>query len=70
MSEKINVQLSPGKRFPLRIYLMLCRKCPSVTEKMRALRKVFLGLEAASSQNEIRLPESSQKRIQQILHEQ
>ena len=34
MSEKINVQLSPGKRFPLRIYLMLCRKCPSVAEKM------------------------------------
>ncbi len=37
---------------------------------MKALRKVFIGLEAASSQDEIRSPESFQKRIQQMLHEQ
>ena len=52
------------------MHLILCRKCSVVAQQMKALRKVFIGLEAASSQDEIRSPESFQKRIQQMLHEQ
>ena len=66
----MDVQLSLGKQFLLRMHLILCRKCSVVTQQMKALRKVFIGLEAASSQDEIRSPEFFQKRIQQMLHEQ
>ena len=66
----MDVQLSPAKQLLLRIHLMLCWKCTVVAQQMKALRKVFIGLEASSSQDEIRSPESFQKRIQQMLHEQ
>lgn len=66
----MDVQLSPAKQLLLRMHLILCRKCSVVAQQMETLRKVFIGLEAASSQDEIRSPESFQKRIQQMLHEQ
>ena len=66
----MDVQLSPAKQLLLRMHLILCRKCSVLSQQMKALRKVFIGLEAASSQDEIRSPESFQKRIQQMLHEQ
>ena len=66
----MDVQLSPAKQLLLRMHLILCRKCSVVSQQIEALRKVFIGLEAASSQDEIRSPESFQKRIQQMLHEQ
>ena len=66
----MDVQLSPAKQLLLRIHLILCRKCSVVAQQMKTLRKVFLGLEATSSQDKIRLPESSQKRIQQMLYKQ
>ena len=66
----MDVQLSPAKQFLLRMHLILCRKCSVVAQQMKAFRKVFIGLEAASLQDEIRSPESFQNRIQQVLHEQ
>ena len=66
----MDVQLSPAKQLLLRMHLILCQKCSGVAQQMKALRKVFIGLEAASSQDEIRSPESFQKRIQQMLYEQ
>ena len=66
----MDVQLSPAKQLVLRMHLILCRKCSVVAQQMETLRKVFIGLEATSSQDEIRSPESFQKRIQQMLHEQ
>ena len=52
------------------MHLTLCRKRSIVAQQMKALRKVFIGLETDSSQDEICSPESFQKRIQQMLHEQ
>lgn len=66
----MDVQLSPAKQLLLRMHLILRRKCSVLAQQMKALRKFFIGLEAASSQDEIRSPESFQKRIQQMLHEQ
>ena len=66
----MDVEISPAKQLLLWMHLILCRKCSVVAQQMKALRKVFIGLEAASSQDEIRSPESFQKRIQQMLHEQ
>ena len=66
----MDVQLSPAKQLRLPMHLILCRKGSVVAQQMKALRKVFIVLEAASSQDEIRSPESFQKRIQQMLHEQ
>ena len=54
----MDVQLSPAKQLLLRMQLMLCRKCSVVAQQMKVLRKVFIGLETASSQDEIRSPES------------
>ena len=50
----MDVQLSPAKQLLLRMHLILCRKCSVVAQQMKALRKVFIGLEAASAQDEIR----------------
>ena len=66
----MDVQLSPAKQLVLRMHLILCRKCSVVAQQMEPLRKVFIGLEATSSQDEIRSQESFQKRIRQMLHEQ
>ena len=66
----MDVQLTPAKQLLLRMQLILCRKCSVVAQQMKVLRKVFIGLETASSQDEIRSPESFQKSIQQMLHEQ
>ena len=53
----MDVQLSPAKQLLLRMHLILCRKCSVVAQQIKALRKVFIGLEDASSQDEIRSPE-------------
>ena len=66
----MDVELSPAKQLLLRVHLILCRKCSVVAQQMKALRKAFIGLDAAVSQDEICSPESFQKRIQQMLHEQ
>ena len=66
----MDVLLSPAKQLLLRMHLLLRRKRSVVTQQMKALRKVFIGLETDSSQDEICSPESFQKRIQQMLHEQ
>ena len=66
----MDVQLSPAKQLLLRMHLILCPRCSVVAQQMKTLRKVFIGLEASFSQDEIRSPESFQKRIQQMLHEQ
>ena len=66
----MDVKLTPAKQLLLRMQLILCRKCSGVAQQMKALRKVFIGLEAASSQDEIRSPGSLKKHILQMLHEQ
>lgn len=67
LSEKMDVSLSPAKRFLLQVHLMMCRKCADFGQQMKSLRDIFLGLEKASSQDQTGLPEESRKRIQQAL---
>ena len=70
LSEKMDVSLSPAKRFFLQSHLLMCRKCTAVREQLKALRKVFLGLEDASTKDELKLPDSTRERIKQTLREQ
>jgi len=57
LSEKMDVSLSPIKRLLLQTHLLMCRKCTAVKEQMLALRKIFLGLDDASANEEIKLPD-------------
>jgi predicted anti-sigma-YlaC factor YlaD len=70
LSEKMDVPLSPAKRLLLQTHLLMCRKCTSVKKQMNSLRQVFLGLEDASSKDEINMPDSARDRIKQKLREQ
>ena len=70
LSEKIDVPLSPAKRLLLQTHLLMCRKCTLFKGQLNSLRKVFLGLEDASSKDEIKMPDSSRDRIKQKLREQ
>ena len=70
LSEKMDVSLSPIKRLLLQTHLLMCRKCTAVKEQMLALRKIFQGLDDASANEEIKLPDESRERIKQTLREQ
>jgi predicted anti-sigma-YlaC factor YlaD len=70
LSEKMDVSLSPAKRMLLQTHLIMCKKCTAVKDQMNVLRKVFLGLEDATSKDEIKMPDSSINRIKKELREQ
>ena len=54
----------------LRMHLIICKQCYAIARQMKSLRKIFLGLEKASLQDEILMPVESKKRILQALYEQ
>ncbi|MBC8258204.1 MAG: zf-HC2 domain-containing protein [SAR324 cluster bacterium] len=70
LSDRFDVPLSPMKLLLLRSHLMMCRKCAAIAQQLQSLRKIFLGLETASSHDEISMPVETKKRIQQALREQ
>ena len=61
------VSLSLQKRLLLKTHLKMCNKCNAVKNQMKMLRKVFLGLEDATSKDEIKMPDSSIMRIKKML---
>jgi len=67
LSAKMDVPLPLAKRLLLQTHLLMCRKCTLFKSQMNALRKVFLGLEDASSKDEIKMPDSSKAHIKKIL---
>ena len=46
---------------------MIRKKCTSVKQQILLMRKVFLGLEDASSKDEIKMTASTRDRIKQTL---
>ena len=70
LSAEMDVPISTTKRLLLRMHLMMCRKCISVKHQILSMRKVYLGLEDASSKDEIKMTASSRDRIKQTLREQ
>ena len=70
LSAEMDVPIYTTKRILLRMHLMMCRKCTSVKQQILSMQKVFLGLEDASSKDEIKMTASSRDRIKQTLLEQ
>ena len=70
LSDKMGASLYPVKRLLLKTQLIMCKKCTAVKDQMIVLRKVFLGLEDATSKDEIKMPDSSINRIKKELREQ
>jgi hypothetical protein len=70
LSAEMDIPISTTKRILLRMHLMMCRKCTSVKQQILSMRKVFPGLEDASSKDEIKMTTSSRDRIKQTLLEQ
>ena len=70
LSAEMDVPISTTKRMLLRMHLIICKQCYAIARQMKSLRKIFLGLEKASLQDEILMPVESKKRILQALYEQ